>query len=360
MELQNFINLNSNWLDIVRENGFKIRKFNKYNCVLITHHYDKPPLFNNENEYWKMYCRGAIINIKTNKVICLPPVKSQEIDFEGVKSYYNTSSELQYLIDGTMINLMNINNEWILSTRSEIGGFNKWKNKKSFKTMFNECIHFDLNELNKEYSYSFVMRHKDNQNISLITTNEAYLVEIYDFSNNTIKRLSLSEYPSNLLKIENNNNYDFNMDKHLYNFDDFNFKGITIKDGNKRYKLVNPVFDKVSKLVVHSNNNFIDYLELRKNNNLNEYLKHFPNKSGEFNKYRDKLHELTNDLYSKYKNVFIFKKEEKKKIPYYLKPLIHDIHGIYLSTGIPLSFHKVRDYIYNLPSKKIIFAIQNK
>ena len=173
MELQKFISSNPNWLDIIRENGFKIRKYNKYNCVLITHYYDKPLNFTNEDEYWKMYCRGAIVNSTTNKIICLPPVKSEEIDFNKVKSYSNSSSEIQYLIDGTMINLANVNDEWILSTRSEIGGYNKWKSNKSFREMFNECIQFDLAELNKKYCYSFVMRHTENQNISLITTNEA-------------------------------------------------------------------------------------------------------------------------------------------------------------------------------------------
>jgi len=360
MELQQFIDSHSNWLDIIRKNDLKIRKYNKYNSVLITHYYNKPLTFTDENDYWKMYCRGAIINIKTNKVICLPPVKSQELTIDRTKLEGNALTEYQYLIDGTMINLFNVNNEWILSTRSEIGGYNKWKNKKSFKTMFYECIQFDVNELNKNYCYSFVMRHKDNQNISLITTNEAYLVEVYDLSDDTVERLPVTNYPNNILKIENNN-YEINRDIITdFNFNDFNFKGITFKNGKNRYKVINTLFEKVSKLVTHSNNDFIDYLELRKNKNLNEYLKYFPNKSIQFNKYREELHDLTNELYNKYKNIYIFKKEEKNKIPYYLKPLIHDIHDIYISTGIPLSFHRVKDYIHNLESRRIIFAIQNK
>ena len=80
MELQNFINNNCDYLNIIKQNKFKIKKLNKYNLILITNNYENPLSYNNPDDYWKMYCRGAIINTKNNKVVCLPPVKSIEIN----------------------------------------------------------------------------------------------------------------------------------------------------------------------------------------------------------------------------------------------------------------------------------------
>ena len=101
----------------------------------------------------------------------------------------------EHLIDGTMINLFYANDEWIISTRSEIGGYNKWNNKKSFRQMFDECSQLDYETLDKTMSYSFVMRHTENRNISPIHQNELFLVEVYEYKDNIIRRLSKSEYP---------------------------------------------------------------------------------------------------------------------------------------------------------------------
>ena len=101
-----------------------------------------------------------------------------------------------------MINLFYTDNEWIISTRSEIGGYNKWTNKKSFKKMFDECSQLDYEILDKNMSYSFVMRHIENRNVSPIQDNELYLVEVYQYLDNQIKRLSKSEYPNNIYSID--------------------------------------------------------------------------------------------------------------------------------------------------------------
>ena len=50
---------------------------------------------------------------------------------------------------------------------------------------------------------------------------------------------------------------------------------------------------------------------------------------------------------------------EKKEIPYHLKPLIRDIHQQYLSTKKPTTWDNIKDYIYKLPSKKLMFAMNH-
>ena len=65
---------------------------------------------------------------------------------------YPDNENIYPLIDGTMINVF-YKDEWIISTRSEIGGYNKWTNKKSFRKLFEECCDFDMNALDTTYCY---------------------------------------------------------------------------------------------------------------------------------------------------------------------------------------------------------------
>ena len=75
MELQNFIDSNENYIQKFRDHGLKVMNYSKYKCILVKNYYDKPLSYTNEEDYWKMYCRGAIIDTEKNKVICLPPEK---------------------------------------------------------------------------------------------------------------------------------------------------------------------------------------------------------------------------------------------------------------------------------------------
>ena len=61
-------------------------------------------------------------------------------------------------IDGTMINVFYYKDEYfkkgcIDAKRS------RWGSSKSFYTMFNEACNFDLQELNKNFCYTFVLVH---------------------------------------------------------------------------------------------------------------------------------------------------------------------------------------------------------
>ena len=73
------------------------------------------------------YCRGNIINTKNNRVVCVPPMKSEEkFEIDEIINDYNTDLNYSPLIDGTMINMFFHNDEWVISTRSNIGGKNSW------------------------------------------------------------------------------------------------------------------------------------------------------------------------------------------------------------------------------------------
>jgi len=52
-----------------------------------------------------------------------------------------------------------------------------------------------------------------------------------------------------------------------------------------------------------------------------------------------------------YKNVFIYKQNDKNEIPYHMKPMIYDIHKLYLESKEPTTWIDIKQYIHAMPSK---------
>ena len=347
MELQKYINSHPDYISEFRKLGFKVNSFK--GLKIVSYRYDNPPT---EEGSWQMFAKGAVID-ENHKIVCLPPVKSLPYDFSGSGDYTYES-----LIDGTMINLFYHNEKWLISTRSEIGGYNKWQGKKSFREMFDECSKIDYDTLDKSMSYSFVMKHIENRNVTPIKDNELILVEVYQYIDDCIKRLTNDEYPENNYIVNDSSidSVEF-MKSYVGPVIPYYVKGFTVKCGSLRYKWINPYFDEVKNLKINMNDHLINYIELRRNGNLKKYLRYYPEHSHIFSEYKDKLHDMSNDLFTTYKNVFIHKSLEKNEIKYHLKPMIYDIHRIYLDSKEPTTWTTIKDYIHSIPSKKLVFAM---
>lgn len=355
MELQTYINNHENYISNFKKLGFKVNSYK--NLKIISYPYDKKPEYNSEDDLYKLYLKGSIIDTTTNRIICLPPIKSFDLNEDTTIDTQNDTI-YQSLIDGTMINLFYHEDQWLISTRSEIGGYNKWANKKSFRKMFDECSKLDYDTLDKNMSYSFVMKHKENRNVSPVFDNELILVEVYQYNEDTIKRLMKDEYPElNCIIHDSFTDRDEFMNFFQGPVVPYYIKGYTVKCGNLRYKWINPYFDEVRSLKINMNNHLLNYIELRRNGNLKKYLRYYPEHSHLFNNYKDKLHDLSNDLFTTYKNVFVHKSMNKNEIPYHLNPLVYDIHKRYLNTKIPTNWECIKDYIHTVPSKKLVFAM---
>ena len=107
----------------------------------------------------------------------------------------------------------------------------------------------------------------------------------------------------------------------------------------------------------NTNNPLLNYLTLRQSGYLVNYLQVFPEFRHKFNLYRDQVHSLTNLLHEFYLNVYVYKQIDKKDIPFGLKPLTYELHGIYLQTKKGISIRHVKDYIYELDPKRLCFVL---
>jgi len=356
MELHNYIFENPDYISKLKSTGFIIKNFNKYNLKLIKYPYDKEI----DTNSWERYCKGAIIDTITNKLIVIPPCKSSILNVDEFE--IDETCIIQELYDGTMINLFyhveKDTEQWLLSTRSDIGLNNKWS-KKSFKQLFKECSTIDYDKLNKEYTYSFVMQHKENRNVSIINKNCIRLVEVY---NKSFEFINIDTIEDNgFIKVENqkiDNLKNFIDASNINNFNTFSWKGFTIKKDGKRYNYINELFEQVKQLKVNSNNPLYNYIGLYKNNNIKNFLFYFGEYLDLFNKYKLLYDVFVNDLYKQYVDIKINKVAEYKDCPFQLKPLIYELHGIYLNDFKTINKQGVIEYINSLDTERLVFVVK--
>ena len=336
MYLQQLIDTKK-YIDEFKKEKTIFRKYPDLGLMIVKRKYGLPY---SDDKQWLNYCRGAVIDYVNHKVIFIPPVKSKEILTKD-KFIKNVDNSFE-LLDGTMINLFFFNGKWLTSTRSTIGCNNKWTQDMTFLEMFQDCS-LDLNyeTLNKEYTYSFVMRHSKNRITSIIVKNELVLVEVY---HNTNKLDTLPENEGYRIIMETGNIVGLQ-------------KGLTgYKDGH-RVKWLTTEHKFIEMIKPNTNNPCLNYLVLRNSGHLSNYLKLFPEYRFQFETYRNKVHSITQLLHQYYIAVFVKKEVDKKDIPFALKPLIYDIHGLYLKDKESISWQHVKNYIYELEPKRLQFVI---
>ena len=358
MELQTFINNNNDYLSLFKKLNINFKKYSQLGLLIVSYKYN----FNYDFDKYPFikWCKGAIIRLSDNKVICLPPQKALvKHNLNDKNSIPDGDFILQPLIDGTMINLFYHKDEWFLSSRSYIGAKNKWHDKLSFKNMFDDIVNtknIDLNNLNKNNSYSFVLQHKKNRIVSEIVDNNIILVQEYSPNDNKLIDINDVDY-NNIVTIKNN---DLNILNNSFNNSfNYQFKGFTLKNENTRINYLNSEYIKVHDLKqkCNFNNKLLTFLYLRQNNLLKTYLSYFKDDLQLFDKYRNIIYIMKNELHDYYINYFIKKSVEKKKIPYHLKPLLFDLHTIYKKNGTKIKNEIINQYIFELPLKKLCFVL---
>ena len=351
MELQKYINENSEYLTQFKEHKLYVRKYSKHGLCIIKMHYDKE--YDIEMNPWMKYCRGAVIDINKHKVVCIPPQKARQTNnLQKIMEEYNEEYIYEPLFDGTMVNMFHHNDQWMISTRSNIGAKNSWDGKQSFLNMFLEVNGDDwFNELNKNYCYSFVLHHLNNRNVSPIEQNALFLVENYEIKEDQINKVPLHEIEmvNHVFPITKDMINSYNED--LF----FSIKGFTIKTNTERINWINPNFEYVKGLKMNHNDKYLNYILLKQKRLLSQYLIYFPEDRFLFDEYRGEFNTIKLKLYERYVSRFIRKEIETKDIEYPLKPLVYELHTHYKESGEKINIKIVSDYLHQLDGKKMMF-----
>ena len=250
-----------------------------------------------------------------------------------------------------------------------------------------------LNSVPKDYCYSLVIQHPKNQIVNVITVPALYLVAVYQLATaagaagvNVIRINrdifsgnfggSVSHMPSALSCVaadvvgEGGEGEDtvvtatftpHTVDDYCNMYASMDTRSVSLagvvfvdKDTGFCYKKRNPKYESVKKRKGMEQKLMAQYLQMRKDHGIDEYLKYHPQHSRAFRQFRDRLHDYTQRLYDSYIAHYI--KKDAKPLKEYdreLKTHMYKIHyDVYLATmkesGAFVTKHTVINYVNQL------------
>jgi hypothetical protein len=150
---------------------------------------------NNENilTEFEMQCNGLIFEKNTNKLICANNnIMFNLKNMDEAQSLLNKCSienkkmRIEYCEDGTIIRLYNYKDNWYTATNKCIDAKESfWCSNKSFDAMFWDVFDKNmLNNLDKNYTYVFILLHRENRIVVRHTKN--MLVYVNRIHNETL------------------------------------------------------------------------------------------------------------------------------------------------------------------------------
>jgi hypothetical protein len=141
--------------------------------------------------------------------------------------------------------------------------------------------------------------------------------------------------------------------------------GLILRDNNNnRLRIRNPKFEYIRKMRGNQPKLEFHYLELRKNNQLQQYLTLFPEHMEIMQNYQNKIHNFTRQLYNNYVSCYI--KKEKPILQYdkEFRQHMFNIHEYYKNTLRPnkknIQLNDVIAHINNLEPKVLMYSINFK
>ena len=300
-------------------------------------------------------CRSVIINSK-NMVVGFAPPKS--ISSEQFIQTYNENTPgvvFEEFVEGTMINVfwddsIGLDGGWEIATRNTVGAtssFYKSKQSKTFRDMFLEASYennMSFNLLDKKYSYSFVVQHPENRIVVPFKKPQLYLVAVYSIINDN-DVITVDAHDSQQFKeFFSTTSVKFPYYYNFHTYSDliensasmntrYDCVGVVLhnKLTGERSKIRNPVYEQVRNLRGNQPKLQYQYLSLRKEGKVGEFLKFYPENKKEFSGFRDQVHLFTNTLFSNYVSCYIKKEKPLKEFSDQYRTHMFNIHQIFIN-----------------------------
>lgn len=333
-------------------------------------------------------CRSIILN-KKNRIVSFSPPKS--IPSEDFITKYNETDEniiAEEFIEGTMINVFwdPDGDNWEFSTRNTVGAENKFYqdgsgNEKTFRTMFLEALEISnlkLDDLTKELCYSFVLQHPENRIVVPFYKPQLYLIGAYFIIQGKTSDL-LIVHPCIMAQLKESivwksttikfpetysfTDYSLLIEKYASMNTPYYIMGVVLfnlKTG-ERCKIRNPVYEQVRQLKGNQPKLQYQYLVLRQQDRVTEYLKYYPETKQLFSEFRDQLHLFTKTLLSNYISCFIKKEKTLLEYPEQYRTHMFHLHQLYLNEyrekKLFINLTVVINYVNNLHPSQQMFSL---
>jgi hypothetical protein len=256
---------------------------------------------------------------------------------------------------------------------------------------FEACniCNLDLNCLDEKYVYSFVLQHPFNRIVTPIVSPVIYLVKVYEIIhpiNNVLSVNNLDQVTINEINIQSllncppyiflNSNIKFVNKYPLTSFEEiksyyasgnagYNCVGCFLysKDGT-RSKIRNASYEEVRKLRGNQPKLQFNYLSLKQQNKVGEFLQYYPEHTVIFNKFKLALYHYTSNLFMNYISCFIRKEKPLKEYEFEYKSHMYKLHEKYKTELKPeskiIDKKYVIDYVNALHPAQQMFIINYK
>jgi hypothetical protein len=369
MEFYKFISDNgiSNFEDLksllsVEPYFIKVKEDNVLTNLALLHNEVGKSDFNNKIV---RICNGIIIEKSTLKIVCYTLEKCEEDNKVSAELDFENDIYIQNCVEGALIRLFNYNNEWVVSTKKCINSSNsKWISQKSFFQLFLEAFPSFTNDkletLNKNYCYSFILSHPENDIINKRSPPLLYHILTRDM--NTLAEINVDIHLPKLSTCLTTRD-DFGSLEKMYEYyrvdKNMGCEGFMLIDSKgRRHKIIKDLTKYIRNLWGNNNNRFFRYLELRKDLNLlNEYLFYFGYDKPLFLNYEGVVSQLAHSIFGVYMNKFIMK--TSNDVPFFYKKIIYNIHGDFLKTREQITPYKILYFLGLLDPKQICYMLNN-
>ena len=117
----------------------------------------------------------------------------------------------------------------------------------------------------------------------------------------------------------------------------------------ERTKIRNPVYEQVRNLRGNQPKLQYQYLSLRKEGKVKDFLKFYPENKSDFSTYRDQVHLFTNTLYTNYVSCYIKKEKPLLEFSEQFRTHMFNLHQIYMN-----NFREKKQFITNTVVQKYV------
>lgn len=313
-------------------------------------HYDKRSNFNNAivNE-----CNGIILEKNTNRIVCYAFDKLLEFNNISLPEHFDWQSiKVERAIDGTLIKMYHYDGEWRYATSHCIDAKRAyWFTQDSFYDLFTDVQHMiNYNSLNENYCYSFVLCHPKNRIVVKYDYPKLYHVLTRDL--NTLNEIDVDigiEKPELITSFDSfeellNDATNSDSMEEGYMLFDKNRDRMKIKSGN---------YNKIKELRGNTNNLFYNFLQLRFDNIVQQYLTFYPEYSEQFALFELDVRKLASEIHRQYVNKHV--RHLESEIPVHLKTMVYKLHSSYIETRVITTVAKILDELAILQPSQVCY-----
>lgn len=301
---------------------------------------------------------GVVFEKETNKLIHFSFQKAYDgvhcEHTENEKDAYRGEKPENYDVEisteGTHIKVYYYNDKWNIGTsRSIDASISHWGSMKSFKEMFHDCLEFekiDIELLDKNHCYSWVMQHPENKVCNDIITPYCSMLNYINTETFVITRATGGFIVD--VEIDQVIN-DVNDDRCNQNF------LVYFADG-RRIKLTNTNFKRIQDMVKNDPNIDRAYVRCLQNGRSEEMKQHFQSERGRFDFIDNRVNDVVRDIHRTYMDLHIRKMTDVVVFHKYEKSL-KQLHWSYRQTREKITQQVVREYLLKLPVKILMWVL---